>query len=352
MGEDLIVSELVAKHLGSRSSSVIIGPGDDSAVLHSPPQGLATVLTVDPCPTPVLELLGQGRMRDWGRLSATISLSDIAAMGATPTAILSSTDMPPSMRDCEYEDFLSGLSAACKEFGVSVVGGNVREGSSFNATTVAIGWVDPASCLRRTGAKPDDRLLVIGECGRFWAGVLGIMNGEIFPEEIEQDWVSALRYPTAKVAAGKIVADLGLAHAAIDCSDGLGEAVMTLSAASGLGANLDRRALLGLAPSSAATRYGVSALALALAWGDWQLLVAVPSENVGTVSNGLAAAGIESIDIGSLVEGTGLMLEASGKTVPLRATYGSKRFSRDSYMISGLEAYALCLREARAELGE
>src|SRR5436309_761620 len=105
LGERRIVKELIAPRF-PQSEDQMMGIGDDCAVIPmcSPDQVL--VMTTDPCPTPVVCLIEREDYYHYGRLTALINVSDLAAMGAKPIGLLISTIMPEDMRVADYERFL------------------------------------------------------------------------------------------------------------------------------------------------------------------------------------------------------------------------------------------------------
>lgn len=345
LGEDGIVTQLVERFLGSQRTSVHLGVGDDAALLAGTGDA-ETVVTIDACPTPVVDLLGIGGMYDWGRLAGVISLSDIAAMGAQPTALLSATAMPGRMLAEDYQQFLKGLSDVCIEWSTPIVGGNIREAPSFAATTVALGVVDSGRALRRDGARPGDAILVIGHVGLFWSAVLDVMRSGIGSVTIAQE--GALRRPTPRLREAGILQSLNVVTAAMDCSDGVGAAVETICAASGVGAVLDLDNLDSLPEVRRAAReHGLDHSRLVLSWGDWQLLVCTPGSEVGRVRDALETIDAPVHHIGTIASSEGVRESRGAESFPITDLVGSKRFEPTSYMSAGLEPYISRLRRVQ-----
>lgn len=344
LGENAIVASLISRFLGAHGPDVVLGVGDDAAILR-PQDSTDLVVTIDACPTPVVQLLGQATWEDWGRLAGVISLSDLAAMGAEPVAFLSATAMPPEMTSDEYTGFLSGLDAVCSEWNMPIVGGNIREASTFSATTVAIGRVAQGRAFLRSTARANDRLIAVGRIGVFWSGVLRMRSGAT-RDELSESQRQALWQPEPRLAASKALQEARVVTAALDCSDGLGAAVETMAIASGLGALLDFSGVdfdpcLRTIPGNA----GIESLALS--WGDWQLLVAVAPEHVDQALERVHASGSPGAVIGTLTEQLGLRLVRNGRVEELADRLGSVRFEPSSYLVAGLDSYATRLENAR-----
>jgi len=354
VGEEGILRSLVFNHLAGSTPKVALSVGDDAALLEGPGPDHVLAVTVDPCPTPIVDLLGLGSYRDWGRLSGVISLSDLAAMGAAPVGLLSSTAMPPSMTVGEYEDFLTGLEEICAEFATPIIGGNIREAESFNATTVGLGMVHRAHAFRRNGAGPGDRVIAIGSSGSFWAAVLSITEGGMTPSAVDAELYGALFAPSPKLRESLALVDAGLVTAGIDCSDGLGEGLSQLAAASHCGVHIVKDQLEGPGPvREAADRLGIDEINLRLSWGDWQLLVAVRPSDVGQAIRCVTEAGGVATEVANLVADPGAHLvdHLGGAPRPMDRLLGSRRFTSDSYMSAGIAPYVELLRQPLAALG-
>lgn len=351
LGEDWIVHELIRRHLGAPSWGVEVGAGADDAAVFAPlPAQTGLVVTVDACPTPVVDLLGVGSWRDWGRLAGVISLSDLAAMGAAPLGLLSSTYMPPGMQHHEYEMYLEGLDEVCREFNAPIVGGNIREGTPFAATTVALGTCLEGNAFRRAGAGAGDALICVGGAGVFWSAVLHLIEGGSV-DSLSGTQFAALYRPTPRLRESLRLQDLGVVTAAVDASDGLGAAVSELCRSSSLGAVIRFEGFpIDPGVEASAARASVPLERLLLAWGDWQLVVAVTRDNVPSALAALEACGSSGFMLGELTDEPGLV-EVWPGTFGERAVtddLASTRFVDSSYLKDGLVGYVERLRRERS----
>lgn len=345
LGENGIIAQLIERNLGAPLASAHLGVGDDAAVLAT--TGDANiVVTIDACPTPVVELLGIGGPYDWGRLAGVISLSDIAAMGAQPTALLSATAMPGDMPVQDYRQFLEGLNDVCAEWSTPIVGGNIREAASFSATTVALGVVESGRALRRDGAQPGDAIFVIGDVGLFWSAVMNVMESGVGSLTPAQE--GALRRPTPRLKEARLLQSLNVVNAAMDCSDGVGAAVQTICTASSVGALLDLESL-ELMPEvrRAADEHDLELSRLVLSWGDWQLLACIPSTEAMRVREALTQIDAPFHLIGTITSSVGVRERHRTDTSPIVDLVGSKRFDPSSYLSAGLAPYVARLRGDR-----
>jgi thiamine-monophosphate kinase len=152
-----------------------VGNGDDAAVLRAP-DGRVVATT---------DLLVEGRhfRRDWsgpfdiGCKAAAQNLADVAAMGASPTALLVGFATPGDLAVAWAEDLASGIAEECKRAGAHVAGGDVSSADSIMIAITALGDLGGREPVTRGGAHPGDRLAVAGRLGRSAAGLALIEAG-------------------------------------------------------------------------------------------------------------------------------------------------------------------------------
>ena len=190
---------------------VILGIGDDAAVLQVPPGKLLVVATdtlnagvhfpIDTAPA------------DIGWKSLAVNLSDLAAMGAQPAWCTLSLSLPHS--DMAWLDaFLDGFLALAAQHDVALVGGDTTRGPLSIGVTMH-GWVEPGRVLRRDAAQVGDDIWVSGTLGDAAGALVQRRSGACVDPALR----ARLDRPTPRVATGLALA--GVAHSAIDVSDGL-----------------------------------------------------------------------------------------------------------------------------------
>lgn len=256
--------ELIAR-LAQRfaAGGVEVGIGDDAAVLAG-----GVVLSVDS------QVEGVHFRREWlslediGYRATMAAASDLAAMGAQPTAVLAAVVLPD-------EGLLDGLTAgqalACSELEVPLVGGNLSRGGELSIATTVVGRSERP--LLRSGACDGDGVFVCGALGMASAGLRALQRGEVDGYAVA---VAAWRRPKAQIAAGlAAAASQGVVEvrAAIDISDGLATDAGHVAEASGVALVLDAEALV--TPELATFAQGLTCDPVALASGgeDYALLV-------------------------------------------------------------------------------
>ena len=256
----------------SRSGAVRLGIGDDCAIL-APPSGHAIVVTTD------LFLESRHFRRDWhtpqsaGHRCLARGLSDLAAMGARPMAAFLSLALPAGYSVAWVDGFLAGLLALAREHRVPLAGGDTAQapGAEILADIVLLGSVPAGRALRRSGARPGDRIFVTGALGGSAAELEQMAAaGRPSARRISQKG-RPQSFPEPRLAAGQALVRRRLASAAIDLSDGLSTDLLHLAQASGVDAEIDS-ARLPLHPLSRGR------LQLALHGGeDYELLFTAPA---------------------------------------------------------------------------
>ena len=163
-------SELIERYLrglGAARADVVLGIGDDAALLRMPPD-TELVLTTDALVEGVHFLPG-APARSLGHRSLAVNLSDIAAMGASPAWALLALNLPDA--DAQWlQPFAAGFGDLARVHGVALVGGNVSRGP-LSITVQLAGVAPPGQALRRSGAAGGEGLYVSGTLGDAAAGL-------------------------------------------------------------------------------------------------------------------------------------------------------------------------------------
>ena len=305
--------ELIERYfhgLGTRRDDVVLGIGDDAALLQVPTES-QLALTTDALIEGVHFLAG-APARSLGHRALAVNLSDIAAMGASPSWALLSLNLP-SIDESWLRDFAFGFGALAQQHGVCLVGGNLSRGAL--SITVQLGGLVPAGqALRRGGARAGDQLYVSGTLGDAAQGCALLGDGRAPEDEDARYLLRRFEYPTPRVALGEALR--GIASACIDVSDGLYADAGRLLGASGCGAELPVESL----PLSEPLRRARAdqAWRAALRGGeDYELCFAAPPEQARCIPALAERMGVPLTHIGVLTTKHGLMLKSGGTTIPL-----------------------------------
>lgn len=147
--------------------------------------------------------------RALGHKALAVNLSDLAAMGAAPRWALLALALP-AVEEAWVSEFSKGLFSLAERFGVELVGGDTTRAQVRTIAITAIGEVPAGVALFRSGARSGDEIWVSGELG---GAALGLVHPEIAAV------AARLHEPEPRVELGERLR--GIAHAAIDVSDGL-----------------------------------------------------------------------------------------------------------------------------------
>ena len=240
----------------TRRRDVLLGIGDDAAVVLD---GGRLVVTTD------VLVEGEDFLADTdpgrlGRKTLSVSLSDLAAMGATPLYATLTLGLRRESEASWVEQFAQGLKSVAVEHGVAVVGGDLSASPVIFASVTALGRAPDSGAITRSGARAGDEIYVSGTLGASAAGLALLRLGyRLGPDGAGSrvrgkrpvgskvpEMARLLRHhvdPRPLVELGRALADPSLASAAIDMSDGLARDLHRLCRSSGVGANLEAEAL-------------------------------------------------------------------------------------------------------------
>jgi len=225
---------------------VELGPGDDAALVAAP-DGRFLVTT---------DVLVEGRhfVPEWispvdlGRRAMAQNFADIAAMGARTTSVVVALTIPGDLAVSWLEDLAAGMGQYCAESGASLVGGDLARGEAISIAVTAMGNLDGAAPVLRSGARAGDVIAHAGNIGWGAAGFALLEAGfkgspEAKAQEVKaQELISAHQVPQPPLKAGVAARRAG-ATAMLDVSDGLVRDGARLAAASGVVLNFDAAAL-------------------------------------------------------------------------------------------------------------
>ncbi len=228
----------------SNSEHAIVGSGDDAAVVATTDDRF--VVTTDTMIEGHDFRLDWSTFYDLGFKAVATNLSDVAAMGATPTALVVAISVPLTTLIENLEAFADGLRDACQQLapGCGVVGGDLASSEQVFISVTAHGALQGREPVLRSGAKPGDVIAIAGTLGRAAAGLELLASGNADAINAYDDWVSVQKQPRPPIAAG-IEAALAGASSMLDVSDGLAKDAARISRASGVAIRLNKRDLDG-----------------------------------------------------------------------------------------------------------
>lgn len=255
LGEDRLVAELVAR-LKTRPD-VLVGPGDDCAVAELPGQARLLLLKTD-CVVERVHFRPNEKPSAVGWKAMMRTLSDFAAMSGLPRYALVTLIVPANREARWMTQLYQGLERAARRCDVAIVGG---ETSAIRGPLVisisAIGLVEKARCVLRSGGRAGDILFVTGKLG----GSGKSRHLHFAPRIDEARWLTR----NFRI------------HAMMDLSDGLGTDLPRLARASRLGFTIEESAL---------PRARGCSIRQAISDGeDYELLLALSPKDAGTLES-------------------------------------------------------------------
>jgi len=237
----------------------LVGPGDDAAVVRAPDGKY--VVTTDTMIANHDFKLEWSTGFDLGYKAIATNVSDVAAMGARPTALVVAIALPSTTNISWLEAFADGLNAAITELapGAEVVGGDIANSDLVFVSVTAHGDLDGREPVLRSGAKVGDVLAVAGTLGRAAAG-LALLQSDTDAKSAFDDLVAIQLRPQPPVASG-VAASLAGATSMLDISDGLARDAHRIAKASGVTIQINSKDLQGFEAGveQAAMRLAVSA---------------------------------------------------------------------------------------------
>ncbi len=247
LGETAVLARIIPRLPGTPAA--LVGPGDDAAVIVSP-DGRFVVTTDMMVHGPDFRLAWSSPA-DLGWKAAATNLSDVAAMGARPTALVVAIAAPPATTVEFLEAFADGFREACAELapGCGVVGGDLSVSDALTIAVTAFGDLEGRAPVLRSGARPGDIVAVSGALGEaaeglrllFTAGVVDGHPDAAAAERVAREHpqaIAAQRRPRPPIADGPAAAIAG-ATAMLDVSDGLARDAARIAEASGVALALE-----------------------------------------------------------------------------------------------------------------
>jgi thiamine-monophosphate kinase len=221
LGEDRLLDQLLPKL--PRNSGVVLGAGDDCALVESGKRGVLNLLKTD-CLVEGIHFAKDSRPELVGWKAMTRPLSDFAAMSGVPQFALVTLIAPSQKTLAWVKQIYRGIDKAARTFEVAIVGGETSNIKGPAVISISVtGFVEKKRWVGRGGGKMNDELFVTGRLG----GSLRGRHLKFVPRIAESRWLTK----HFRV------------HAMMDLSDGLGTDLPRLARASGLGFEVDETAL-------------------------------------------------------------------------------------------------------------
>jgi thiamine-monophosphate kinase len=294
--------------------------GDDAAILNA--LGEDIVVTTDAIVEGV-HFLSNDPANTIAQKALRVNLSDLAAKGAAPAGFVLTLALRAA-DDAWLTPFAHGLAADSRAFGCPLLGGDtVSTPGPVMISITAFGRVAPGQMVRRSGARPGDRVVVTGTIGDAALG-LDILRGGRVAAALAGDPAArkmlADRYRVPQPRNALVQALRDHAHAGMDVSDGLAGDLAKLCAASGVSAVIDVPGIpTSLAAAAVLAAGAVDMESLISGGDDYEILCAIPEDDFEAFAHAAEIAGVAVSSIGTVIASASApkFLDAQGRDMPL-----------------------------------
>jgi len=255
-------------------------------------------------------------MRLWqaARKAVVMNISDLAAKGVKPIAVLASVGVPRGFVKNDVEQIGKGLNDGAREYDAYVLGGDTSEASDLVISCSAFGLATKRLLMLRSGAKPGDYVAVTGLFGNSAAGLKILLQKLPARTQKRKQLVNAVLMPHARVKEGLALAQTRAVTASIDSSDGLAWSLHEISKASRVGFQIDKLPITEEAKELART-HKLNPTELCLYGGEeYELVITVKPRLWKKVSKKIPLT-----KIGRVTRNQTLTLKTGKKTFPIEA---------------------------------
>ncbi|MDD2894331.1 MAG: thiamine-phosphate kinase [Halothiobacillaceae bacterium] len=280
MGEFELIRRFFQKSFDLAESGVVLGIGDDCALL-APTSGHHLAVTTDTLMVGV-HFLADDDPEGLGHKALAVNLSDLAAMGALPRWFTLNLSLP-AVDEAWLAVFARGMLSLAQQHNVRLVGGDtVRGALSFSITALGERPASAGQAMLRSGAQVGDWIAVSGVPGEAALGLAQRLGSLNLPAAWAAQALARLHRPTPRVELGLALRDI--ASSAVDISDGLAQDLGHILTASGVGATLEL-AKLPRSPVLDAVPQDVAWQAQLAGGDDYELLFTLPASALDALAH-------------------------------------------------------------------
>jgi len=253
------------------------------------------------------------------RKAVIMNISDLAAKGVKPTAVLASVGIPRSYTKKDIQQIGKGLNAGAREYDAYILGGDTNEASDLVISCSLLGICEKHYLMRRSGAKPRDLVAVTGLFGKTASGLKILLQNLSAPTKIRKEFLDAILMPQARLKEGLALAKTNAITASIDSSDGLAWSLHEISSASNVGFIIDNPPV---APEvkKFAKIHDLNPLDLSLYGGEeYKLVVTIKQGLWEKAEKAVRRIGGTLTKIGRVTKEKSLLLKHEEETIPIEA---------------------------------
>jgi thiamine-monophosphate kinase len=253
------------------------------------------------------------------RKAVVMNISDFAAKGVEPKAILVSLGLPRDMMRKDVDEIARGLNAGAREYGAYVVGGDTGEASDLIIAISLFGTAEQKALMLRSGAKAGDIVAVTGFFGKTAAGLRLLLDGYAASQDLREVLLGSVCMPKARLREGLALCGSRAVTASIDSSDGLAWSLHEVARMSGVGFVISSVPVADEVKRFAEFN-GLDALELALYGGEeYELVVTVKPKLWVDAETAVEAVGGRLLPVGEVTRNRQVLLDVDGKKRPVEA---------------------------------
>jgi thiamine-monophosphate kinase len=299
--ENLSVMPKMPVPFGDDVSAVDVGAGDIIV--------LKTDMLVGKTDVPPTMNLWQA-----SRKAVVMNVSDFAAKGVRPIAMLVSLGLPKKLAtEKNAKQIGKGLNAGAREYDAYIIGGDTNEASDFVVSISLFGAAKKDILMLRSGAKPGDLVAVTGFFGKTCAGLKILLGRFKAPPKIGRALVDSVLMPYARLKEGLVLSRTRAVTASIDSSDGLAWSLHELAKTSNVGFLIDNLPTAKEAERFAKTNK-LDPLELTLYGGEeYELVSTVKPKLWKKAEKAVERVGGKLLPIGKVTTEKRVLLEVDGK---------------------------------------
>jgi len=315
LGERKII-EIILRHL-DLPSNMPISFGDDVSAVdvgHGKLAVIKTDMLVGNTDVP-------SGMSFWqaARKAVIMNISDLAAKGVQPIAILASLGVPTGLTERDIEEIGKGLNTGAREYNAYVLGGDTNEASDLIISCTAFGTCKKRFLMKRSGAKPGDLVAVTNLFGKPPAGLKILLERLSAPRKMEKALVDSVLMPQARLKEGLALAQTRAVTASIDSSDGLAWSLHEISRASNIGFSIDNLPIAKEAEEFAKI-HNLNSTELCLYGGEeYELVLTIKPNSWEKAKDTVHYVGGSLIRIGKATREKTILLKRREKTTSIEA---------------------------------
>jgi thiamine-monophosphate kinase len=262
------------------------------------------------------------------RKAVVMNISDFAAKGVKPQALMVSLGLPRGLTKEDIEEIGKGLNTGAREYDTYIIGGDTGEASDLIINITVFGTAQKRNIMLRNGAKPGDIVVVTGLFGKTAAGLKILTENLQMPKKMRENLINSVLMPHARLKEGLALGRTMAVTAAIDSSDGLAWSLHEIAKASHVGFVIDKVPTDKQAQKFAESNK-LDPTGLTLYGGEeYELVLTIKQKSLQKAKKATADAGCRLLPIGRVTKERQIILNLNEKACAIKAK-GYEHFKTD-----------------------